>query len=179
MNKIKIRCPFCSKVLIVADDPANSGKKLTCPVCKQTNLFDDFARVEESPKDDSTQIGGRFKSGKASFRLRYKDYTYPLDLGLNTIGRKASTSSAKIQIDNSEDTGFSRLHLNLEIVKGCDDALHCYLSNAANKNPTYLNGELVCSGEKIGLESGDKIKSSNTELVFVKELEFDDDETRL
>lgn len=179
MEKIKIRCPFCSNVLIVSDNPDNSGKKLRCPVCKQVDFFENFARVEDTPEADSTQIGNRFKAGTAVFRLNYNGRVYPLSEGFNSVGRKASSSSASIQVDNPEDSGFSRLHFNIEIVKGCDGAWHSYLSNASNKNPTYLNGIQVGSGEKLGLRSGDIIKSSSTELLFTNEIVFDDDETKL
>ncbi len=169
MEKIKIKCPFCGKILIVADDPNNSGKKLRCPACKEASVYEDFKRVIEQKVSDKTEVDLGAKTSSAFFSLTDKltGKSYKLHQGRNLIGRMTYKSAPKADVPIcTEDMGFSREHLNIEIVRGCDGIYHCYASNASNKNDTFINGELLPEGDKIGLENGDIIKSSSTTLVF-------------
>lgn len=182
MEKIKIKCPFCGKILIVADDPKNSGKKLRCPACKEASVYEDFKRVEEQKVSDETEVNVGSKTSSVSFSLtdELTGKSYILRQGRNLVGRMTYKSAPKADIPIcTEDMGFSREHLYIEIVRGCDGIFHCYASNASNKNDTFINGELLPEGDKIGIENGDQIKSSTTTLVFRSTGSFIDDETQL
>ncbi|MBQ9184396.1 MAG: FHA domain-containing protein [Bacteroidales bacterium] len=189
MEKIKVRCPFCSKILIVADNPANHGKKLTCPVCKQTNLYDNYLIVKERTEEDEKTVidpvsGGGIKTSffliediGSSTRIPAR---YHLKEGHNSVGRKPLNSEPRASVlIETNDKGFSRLHFNVDIVKACDGLWHCYISNASNVNKTFVNGIELCEGEKIALNEGDRIESSSTKLCFAVETSSFRDETMI
>lgn len=182
MEKIKIKCPFCGKILIVNDDPANAGKKLRCPACKEASAFEDFKRVVEQKVSDETEVNLGTKTVSASFSLTDKltGKSYKLRQGRNLVGRMTYKSAPKADVPIcTEDMGFSREHLNIEVVRGCDGIFHCYASNASNKNDTFINGELLSGEDKIGLENDDQIKSSSTTLIFHRSDSSFDDGTQL
>ena len=182
MEKIKIKCPFCGKILIVADNPANAGKRLRCPACKEMSDFEDFKRVVEQKVSDETEVnlGSRTISDGFSLTDKLTGKSYKLHQGRNLIGRMTYKGTPKADVPIcTEDMGFSREHLNIEVVRGCDGIFHCYASNASNKNDTFINGELLSGDDKIGLESGDQIKSSTTTLIFHHSDSSFDDGTQL
>lgn len=92
--------------------------------------------------------------------------TYKLRLGINTIGRKASTSSATVQIDTTDRT-MSRSHAVIEVRNASGQMLHI-LKNGANKNPSYHKGSLVGVSDQMILNNGDIVKFGSTELIFKK-----------
>ena len=64
--------------------------------------------------------------------------------------------------------GFSRAHLYIEIVSMASND-KVFLSNARNKNQTFVNSNLVEADDKLVLRSGDMIASSETTLKFITE----------
>lgn len=92
--------------------------------------------------------------------------TYKLRIGINTIGRKATTSSATVQIDTTDRT-MSRSHAVIEVRNAGGQILHI-LKNGANKNPSYHKGALVGPSDQMILNNGDKVKFGSTELTFKK-----------
>lgn len=92
--------------------------------------------------------------------------SYQLMIGINSIGRKATTSSATVQIDTADRT-MSRNHALIEVRNSGGQVLHI-LKNGANKNPSYLNGTLVEASDQLILNNGDRVKFGSTELVFRK-----------
>lgn len=92
--------------------------------------------------------------------------TYKLRLGINTIGRKASTSSATVQIETTDRT-MSRSHAVIEVRNAGGQIMHI-LKNGANKNPSYHKGSIVGPSDQMILNNGDKVKFGSTELTFKK-----------
>lgn len=45
-NIVRIRCPYCRKLLAVEKQPGIETKTVTCPVCKKRNPFIAFEKVE-------------------------------------------------------------------------------------------------------------------------------------
>ena len=90
--------------------------------------------------------------------------TYQLRSGINTVGRKASSSAATVQIA-TEDRTMSRSHAIIEVSNAGGRIIHI-LRNGANKNPSYLNGSLIGQQDQLILNNGDRIKMGNTELTF-------------
>lgn len=82
------------------------------------------------------------------------------------IGRKATTSSASIQIA-TDDRTMSRSHAIIEVRNAGGQTIHI-LRNGANKNPSYLNGSIIARQDQLILNNGDHIKMGNTELTFKK-----------
>lgn len=89
---------------------------------------------------------------------------YQLKQGSNTIGRKATTSSATVQIQTTDRT-MSRSHAIIEVYNQRGQTVHL-LKNGANKNPSYLNGALISQFDQLILNNGDRIKMGSTELTF-------------
>lgn len=92
--------------------------------------------------------------------------TYQLRVGVNSIGRLASTSPATVQI-NTQDRTMSRNHAIIEVRNAGGQMLHI-IKNGANKNPSYLNGTLIGPSDQMILNNGDRIKFGKTDLTFKK-----------
>lgn len=197
---IRIKCPNCGAILTVTDSPANIGKNVKCPVCKEKNAFTAFKPVLKTNADaDSTSLGHDFPPqditqlpqkpkavtiGYLMDESRHKKYT--LAKGVNLIGRKTyqTASPASVPIE-TDDLGFSRKHLFIEAFKGPDGIVRHYAYNASNKNETQVNGITLGVGDKVILHDSDVIHSANTTLVFkVSEISFptnsnDSDKTQI
>lgn len=199
-DTIRIKCPNCGAILTVANSPANVGKSVKCPICKEKHAFTDFKAVQKTEADaDRTSLGLNVSSkdmtqlpqmpkvitiGYLMDESRHKKYT--LTEGINLIGRKTyqTASPASIPIE-TDDLGFSRKHLYIEAVKGPDGIVRHYAYNAFNKNETQINGISLGAGDKVILHNSDVIHSANTTLIFgVSEISFptnsnDSDKTQI
>lgn len=183
MPEIKVKCPKCGKILRLADSPTINNATFTCPVCNEKHRVGECQRIVDTPKPsiageetqygftpspvggDETQIVGAPQSLPKIGRLADNfGRTYPLSMGVNTIGRKAATSTATVQI-NVEDRYMSRSHAIIEVKHAGTRTLHI-LRNGANKNPSYLNGTLIGEHDQLILNNGDRIKLGMTELTF-------------
>ena len=170
---IKIRCPHCSAVLTVKNMPGIEEKRITCPVCKTCVPFRGYERftvsdetqyVSFSSPDDATQYAKTpLRVGKLIDVATGK--AYPLQLGINIVGRKATSSTADIQVQTA-DRHMSRQHAQIKVT-GCaaSQVVHT-LSNAENKNPTTVNGRTLNSGDSIVLQHGDVIVFGTFEMHF-------------
>ena len=92
--------------------------------------------------------------------------TYQLRVGVNSVGRRATTSPATVQI-NTNDRTMSRNHAIIEARNAGGQMIHI-LKNGANKNPSYHNGALIGPSDQMILNNGDTIKCGNTVLTFKK-----------
>ena len=181
METIKIKCPNCGAILTVADSPANEGKSVKCPVCKMTNPFTSFKSVQlKVTEEDRTSLSGNLGPEDRTCLPDYQksenigylwDDTakmrYNLQEGINLIGRMTYQSIPVATVPvKTEDRGFSRKHMNIEVVKGADGVFRYYVCNAENKNPTTVNGVQLIANDKIILHNGDVIRSSSTVLIL-------------
>ena len=183
MSEIKIKCPTCGKVLRLQDAPNINAASFTCPVCKEKHVVGKCQRYVEQPKPtassgDETRYGGGSAQQQGGDETRIDSAsrptvgvlvdntgrTYQLRSGINTIGRKASSSAASVQIA-TEDRTMSRSHAIIEVSNAGGKQIHI-LRNGANKNPSYLNGSLIGQQDQLILNNGDCIKMGNTELTF-------------
>lgn len=114
---------------------------------------------------DETCIGGT-STARVGMLVDNKGASYQLCSGINTIGRKAISSSASVQIA-TDDRTMSRSHAIIEVRNAGGQTIHI-LRNGANKNPSYLNGSLIGQQDQFILNNGDQIKMGNTELIFKK-----------
>lgn len=112
---------------------------------------------------DVTRIGGA-PSVTIGMLVDKKGTEYRLCSGINTIGRKAISSSASVQIA-TDDRTMSRSHAVIEIRNESGHTINI-IRNGANKNPSYLNGSLIGKQDQLILKNGDRIKMGNTELTF-------------
>ncbi|MCQ2256747.1 MAG: FHA domain-containing protein [Bacteroidaceae bacterium] len=187
MAEIKIKCPKCGKILILSDNPNINNAVFTCPVCKEKHKVGECQRIVDAPKqtiaNEETQygfsssvsngeetqfVGASPSQPNTGVLVDNFGRTYNLSFGVNTIGRKATTSSASVQI-NVEDRYMSRSHAIIEVKNVGGQTLHI-LRNGAGKNPSYLNGTLIETNDQLILNNGDRIKIGYTELTFKRPL---------
>lgn len=115
---------------------------------------------------DETRVGVA-PQAKVGILVDANGVSYQLAVGFNTIGRKASTSPASVQIATADRT-MSRNHAVIEVRNAGGQLLHI-LKNGANKNPSYLNNALVAQGDQLILNNGDRLTMGKTVLTFKKQ----------
>lgn len=191
-----IKCPKCGAILRVEAKAGLEGVSITCPVCGVKSPYLEYKPyIPKTPtpsQGEETQYGGN-GSGSGDDETRYDSSadstsfaqtlqpckigklvsvstgrTYALSVGINSIGRHASTSPATVQIV-TDDRHMSRNHANIEVKKFSDGTVVHYLSNSVNKNPTTVNGRLLEPGDRIILQSGDLILMGMTNVRFEME----------
>ena len=113
--------------------------------------------------NDSTQLGSQKIVRQAS--LICDGVTYDLELGDNTIGRKAQTSKATLQIATT-DRYMSRQHACISVRRLPDGGLKSVLRNDQNKNDTLINGQPIANGDEIHLIDGYRITMGHTTLTY-------------
>ena len=182
METIRIKCPNCGAILTVEDSPANLGKKVKCPICKLIYSLESFKKMPPkiSEEEDRTCLGGSFSADDVTvlpeidktLHVGYlwderQDIKYPLSEGINLIGRMSLKSDPVATLPiQTDDKGFSRKHLYIDVVKGSDGVLRYYAYNAENKNKTTVNSVQITGQDTIILRDGDLIESSSTRLLF-------------
>lgn len=195
MEVKRIKCPKCGVVLVVKNTKNEALKSIICPKCKtklkvpfkQTNNGE--TQLECYPNSGETQLGSNHNNGETqlgSFQssgetqlspiknepqttasLRIDGKNYQLQVGVNIIGRKASTSLATIQIETS-DRYMSRQHAKIVVSKMPDGKLKAIISNDRNKNITTIDGQDLLQGEAIVLTDGDRIVMGKTTVTYVE-----------
>lgn len=170
-------CPVCKEKHIVGkcqryvEQPksiAPTGDETQYGGVYMQHLGGDETRMASEVRQeycDETCIGGT-STARVGMLVDNKGASYQLCSGINTIGRKATSSSASVQIA-TDDRTMSRSHAIIEVRNAGGQTIHI-LRNEANKNPSYLNGSLIGQQDQFILNNGDHIKMGNTELIFKK-----------
>lgn len=97
--------------------------------------------------------------------LLFDGQQFALNMGSNTVGRKAQTSTATVQIPTS-DSYMSRRHIQIVLSSLPNGRQKAVISNDHNKNITTVNGVELLSGEAILLSNGDRIVMGKTTVVY-------------
>lgn len=183
MMKKSVVCPNCGAILEVVNSKNETIKQIFCPNCKidlrvkfgsppKQALDAQTYYAPKSPNMGETQLSSG-KAGatifapskKVSAKLVFKGLEYPLQLGRNVVGRKATTSQASIQIDTA-DRYMSRQHVLVNLTKLSDGTLKATLCNYQNKNETTIDGQPVETGDSIRLTDGNTITMGYTKVTF-------------
>lgn len=175
INAASFTCPVCHEKHIVGkcqryaeqpqptsscgDETQYRGNSVPQPGGEETRL----ASGTWQGNGDETRIDGA-PSVTIGMLVDNKGTEYRLCSGLNTIGRKAISSSASVQIA-TDDRTMSRSHAVIEVRSESGHTINI-IRNGANKNPSYLNGSLIGKQDQLILKNGDRIKMGNTELTF-------------
>lgn len=190
MEVKRVKCSNCGIILEVKNSKNEAVKLITCPQCKaplrvrfqpqqplevETILPGRQQRV--APQNDGeTLLGGRQDSertilgqerqqGAATACLVLASQQYVLRQGANTVGRKAQTSQATLQLPVS-DPYMSRHHLQIVVSVLPNGKLKAVISNDRNKNITSINGVELPHDEAIVLSNGDRIVMGKTTVVY-------------
>ena len=175
----RIQCPNCGVVLDVRNSKMEDEKLITCPQCKAV-LKVRFRH--EAPLEAKTVLAGGLNSGETQLGgmngttqlasvsnakdcyLCVAGQNYPLAIGLNTVGRKAPSSQASLQI-GTDDRYMSRRHAKIEVreLAGIRQAI---ISNDQNKNATYVDGQELQSGDAVILRDGSEIIMGKTRVIY-------------
>lgn len=166
-----ITCPQCKAPLRVRFQPQQPLEVETVlPGCQP-------AQQRVAPQNDGeTLLGGRQDSertilgqgcqqGAATACLVLAGQQYVLRQGANTVGRKAQTSQATLQLPVS-DPYMSRHHLQITVSVLPNGKLKAVISNDRNKNITSINGVELPHDEAIVLSNGDRIVMGKTTVVY-------------
>lgn len=174
INAASFTCPVCEEKHVVGKcqryveqpKPMVSSGDETRYGGASARQGDDETRIGSQPQcggSDETRIGSA-SSPAVGVLMDNMGRTYQLRLGINTIGRKAASSPASVQIA-TDDRTMSRSHAVIDVSHAGGKTIHI-LRNGANKNPSFLNGSLIGQQDQLILNNGDRIKMGNTEMTF-------------
>lgn len=165
---MKVKCPHegCGAVMTIPDVTGIADRMLTCPICKYRDKVAVFIAEMDKLEDVDTECC-LSESDDTIGVLKIAEAIYALVEGRNTIGRKAPSSTADVQLV-VEDKYMSREHISITVVKKSHDYQH-RIQNIATRNHVFVNGDELKSGEVLILQHGDVIKLGKTEIQFVKE----------
>lgn len=168
-EKIRVKCPVCSGILKVKYSSGLESKSLKCPICGSVSKFANYQRLSQvMPQSDETDYrrgDERIADSPGILIDAVSGKKYQLAMGSNMVGRKATTSSAHIQIE-TDDLYMSRNHAEIQVKKSDTGRYLYYFQNARNKNASYVNGQLVKDGDCLILEGGETIRMGHTEFRF-------------
>lgn len=200
MNIIRIKCPICGAELDVYDDPANVKKSVKCPNCNEKNKFTAFKLVspakeaspvppsgnqkpqQEPDEAEKTQIKTKKKPNvdPGFFKDEATGMRYDIPDGSSTLGRKTTKTPSKADVPiSTSDQYMSRVHMKVQAAIGKDGLYHVYVSNAENKNPTFINGNELKGDDVLGIKHGDKLQLGDTVLVYSSSSTDQTDKTEL
>lgn len=91
--------------------------------------------------------------------------SYSLAMGINTIGRGDSSSSASVQI-STEDLYMSRNHAVIDVINTGREISHVLKFGENRQISIYHNGVPLNVGSNARLSNGDRIRLGHTELTF-------------
>ena len=190
METKRIKCPKCGVVLEVKNSKDEAVKLITCPKCKVKLQVKFQPQPQQRPleahtvygpqtpvNNGETQLGGAAIGKSASTELAtpkvqvqcallsYNGESYPLEIGKNIVGRKATTSQATLQIATT-DRYMSRQHAVVNVTRLPDGSLKCTLRNDQNKNQTLVDGQPIENGDEIRLIDGNRITMGHTTILF-------------
>ena len=168
-----ITCPDCSSTLMVDNPEGVAVKYIKCNQCgKQlmvrfrNQIHSDGAETQlgGAPTSGATQLGGA-KVQQLTCFLILDGKEYELQIGPNTVGRKASSSTADVQLETS-DLYISRNHALINVRRLPDGNIKVDISNSKNKNTTKINGVILEDGDAFVLHDEDKILLGKTIVTF-------------
>lgn len=165
---MKVKCPHdgCGAVLTIPDTPGIADRMLSCPVCKYRDKVSVFIAEMEKQNDDDTEICFSDRSDTIG-TLRVGDVDYHLTEGENTIGRKAASSNADVQLA-VDDKRMSREHVCVSVIKMPKGDYQHTIRNVTTKNSVFVNGKEMQEGEMIILQYGDVVRLGKTDIQFVR-----------
>lgn len=169
-----ITCPICKSQLRVRFQHQTSSQPLDAHTVLGPAQYSGETQLGSSI-DGETRLagdgGGSSATGSSSSPqklltpvLVYNGCEYSLLRGENIVGRKATNSTANVQIATG-DRSMSRAHAIID-VRAVGQKVKAVLHNDKNKNPTYINGQELTKNDAIVLTSGCTIRMGQTIVTY-------------
>ena len=183
--KKKIKCIKCNSILEISFKNTDTVKHFKCPIC-QAKLKVNFAAkgkqgssvpplppsplppspLPPSPPPEPDSAATEFHPVKRfKYSLFLNGMKFPLDPGANTIGCRALSSNAKVQLPVG-DMHMSRAHVVINVKVDRNGNTFATLSNFKNMNWTRVNGTPIGQGDVVKLHKGDQITMGQTTFIF-------------
>ena len=171
----RITCPKCQAVLEVKNPTGVAQKVIACPKCGAHLKVVFHHEIEEAHTfmagQESAGDGGRTMMAPpvrnaVRYALKVGADIYPLNDGLNTVGRRAPSSQATVQIHTASHA-LSRNHAQIEIVRYDGNVSRVRISNWQNKNITSVNGQQIKDDDVLLLKPGDQVTMGDVEMTLV------------
>lgn len=166
METKKICCPKCKGILSVTNPKGEDTLIVTCPNPQcGAHLRIDF-------RTGDTILAKAEKGDELIGQLIFAGDSYPLCEGVNTVGRKAPTSDATIQIE-TDDRAMSREHVQIRVVRLKSGRIKAILSDMraiekTEAQPVLIDDDPLCPDDAIVLANGDVITLGKTKLKYRK-----------
>jgi predicted RNA-binding Zn-ribbon protein involved in translation (DUF1610 family) len=185
MMKKMVKCTSCGISLGVSQQGNEPFRDIRCPNCshllrvvfEQPRQEDDGKTVyggasaakgaSAAPADDGSTVYGSANVARQGF-LRCGNQSYALRNGMNIVGRRASSSTANVQIETN-DHFMSREHSAIKMARVANGSLKALISNYKNKHSTFVSGQELLDGDELVLTNGMSLKMGNTTLVYFEE----------
>ncbi len=187
-DKIKITCPQCKSTLSVNRSPGIENKALTCPVCKYKAIVSSYMNsainVQTPSCDAPTEVGGKQTPppipssvkpvSEVPVCLKVNGVMHPLKVGSNSVGRKAKSGTADIQI--AGDKYMSRNQGIFYVEKTLNGFIYKYQELGA-ANHSVISGVVLEDGDVVAIKVGDVLLMGDTSVQLCEC--FDEDKTQI
>lgn len=174
-DKLKITCPSCKSTLTIASAPGIEQKVLTCPVCKYKATVNSYINaamnIRVQGNDEPTEYGPAVPHIAKSTRpahLKANGESYPLQPGSNTVGRKAATSQARIQI---EGDGYMSRMQGIFYVENTSEGYRYRFEELKAPNHTSIRGTILAEGDVVAINPGDTLIMGETRVQLENDTE--------
>lgn len=183
-DKIKIVCPQCKSALSVSKLPGIEQKVLTCPICKYKatigSYLNNSLRVQVPSCDAPTEVGDvptvkKTATSEVPVCLKVNGMTYPLKVGSNSIGRKATTGTADIQI--AGDKYMSRSQGIFYVERTINGFIYKYQELGA-ANHSVISGVVLEDGDVVAVKVGDVLLMGDTSVQLCASIDEESTQIR-
>lgn len=177
-NTIKVTCPTCKAILTIPYFSGIEDKMLKCTECghrSKVSVYLEAAMPKNmgSISEDDTEMSFNMaKEERVVGSLYVGNTEYPLQKGVNTIGRNAPTCIANIKL-NVADKYMSRVQVRVTVKDGGSGLEH-HIESLNERNLVKVNGKDVGIGEIFCLTWGDTLLLGSTEVLFQRPKYFED-----
>ena len=173
MKELFIKCPSCGAVLQVKNSKNEEVKIINCPQCSTVLRVRFLKRTDEVMDAETHIVGGgrgcetmiaRAKSASGKAFILCEGKSYELHEGTNIVGRRASSSTANVQLDVT-DRYMSRLNAAIKVNKA-EGRLTVTLANHKNQNPIMVGTLQLLPGDEVMLGDNDVFTMGVTKMTL-------------
>ena len=187
-DKIRITCPQCKSALSVNNSPGIENKALTCPVCKYKAIVSSYINsslnIQTPSSDAPTEVDNKImpppipssvvNSSEVPVCLKVNGVMHPLKVGSNSVGRKAKSGTADIQL--AGDKYMSRNQGIFYVEKTLNGFVYKYQELGA-ANHSVISGVVLEDGDVVAVKVGDVFLMGDTSVQLCEC--FDEDKTQI